>query len=232
MSSSGEPPALRFADDMAAVSEGPPGGSYFSQQDGGSSRYGILTGAGPSMSPLGMSPALATPHVAEHSRPHAPGQDVQDFAERFRALVEQVSRETEAGLELAGHDHDDDEHDDADADLSFVFPSSPSPEPDTDGTHYVPVMGKIIQRMPTIESLGSREVMSLASGQRGDRSVHTLSRPPTRANTLTMSEAAGSPSVSRSNSLTASIVLASPVETPSAPGEPAHGNVGNWSTAP
>ncbi|KIP03030.1 hypothetical protein PHLGIDRAFT_130393 [Phlebiopsis gigantea 11061_1 CR5-6] len=224
VSAGSEPPALRFAGDTEAVSEGSPGGSHFPQQDGRSSRYGMLTGAGSSTSPSGASPALATPHVAEHSRPHAPVQEVQDFAERFRALVEQVSRETEAGLELAGHDPDDD-------DLSFVFPSS-SPEPDTDGTQYVPVMGKIIQRMPTIESLGSREVMSLASGQRGDRSVHTLSRPPTRANTLTMSEAAGSPSVSRSNSLTASIVLASPVEAPSPPGEPAHAHGASWSTAP
>lgn len=104
---------------------------------------------------------------------------------------------------------------------------------DGDGTDYVPVMGKLIQRMPTIESLGSREVMSLASASayRGDRSVHTLSRPPTRANTLSLSEAAGSPSVSRSNSLTASIVLASPVEAPSPTSEHMHGSIGSRNTA-
>ena len=121
----------------------------------------------------------------------------------------QVARETEHGLHLAQNDQPE------------YFTPYHSPMTTTQGyyepfptgeeeTNYVPVVGHFIQRMPTIESLGSREVTSISS-QRGDRSVHTLSRPPTRATTLTnmMSELSGSQPPSRSNSLTASIMLSS-----------------------
>ena len=212
-------PALRFVDEIDTTSEGSSLEETFSPYDvGGSSHYGILTGGtSPTTSFPGLPPPSTMLYTAEPSRPFPPEEDMQGFVDRFRALVEQVSRETDAGIELAENDRY--------SDSAIPFPESPTS--DNDGADYIPVMGKIIQRMPTIESLGSREVMSLASGHRGDRSVHTLSRPPTRANTLTMSEAAGSPSVSRSNSLTASIVLASPVEAPSPTSEHTHGSIGS-----
>ena len=160
----------------------------------------------------GIMPAPSGQVAAEPTRHVASGEDVQIFVDRFRAMMEQVARETEAGLELAQND----DHGQYDED-TFPSPSEESYSLNDDDMDYVPVVGRIIQRMPTIESLGSREMMSLASAQfGGDRSVHTLSRPPTRANTLTMSEVHGSPSVSRSNSITASVVLGnSPIEAPS-----------------
>lgn len=136
-----------------------------------------------------------------------PAYNLHGFVDRFRELIDQATRETEAALELARDDQPGYYTDDT--------LSSPSLNSE-DASHadYVPIVGSLIQRMPTIESLGSREVVSLAasSGQRGDRSVHSLSRPPTRANTLNFSEATGSQPPSRSNSLTASVILTTPAE--------------------
>ncbi|KAI0077004.1 hypothetical protein K474DRAFT_1173425 [Panus rudis PR-1116 ss-1] len=144
--------------------------------------------------------------ASSDSTTYPPDQDLHTFVDHFRALVDQVHRETEAGLEFAARDPNR---------AQLETPSPPaSPGRNSDDREYFPYMGHIIQRMPTIESLGSREVMSLAtslSSNRGDRSVHTLSRPPTRSNTLSMTDS--SPPPSRSNSLTASIML-QPFEGP------------------
>ncbi|KAJ3557637.1 hypothetical protein NM688_g1369 [Phlebia brevispora] len=129
-----------------------------------------------------------------------PGDDLHGFVDRFRSLLEEVTRDTEADIDLARSDQ-----------LGYYSDgvlSSPSADSeDASDIDYVPIVGSLIQRMPTIESLGSREVMSLAASsvQRGDRSVHSLSRPPTRANTLSQPP-------SRSNSLTASVILTTPTE--------------------
>jgi hypothetical protein len=215
MSSDGTTPTLRFVYDLENISQNNSLEDLSSPaQDDGALRYGILTGPASSLN----SPGAELPQDSSDVGPSclvSSQDDMHVFVDRFRALVEQATRETNAGVDII-YDEDPELYDNH----AIAFPAEEihMPDEDTDDTHYVPVMGKIIQRMPTIESLGSREVMSLASGHRGDhRSVHTLSRPPTRANTLTMSEAAGSPSVSRSNSITASVVLASPVEAPASP---------------
>lgn len=133
-------------------------------------------------------------------------EDMHVFVERFRALVRQVSRETEAGIQLAREAEEayyDGEHDEylREEGTPSPFEQEYAEEEDDDGD-YIPVVGRIIQRMPTIESLGSREVTSLTS---------PASRPSTRQ-TCT-------PSVSRSNSLTLSIVFNAPSDAPSLVGE-------------
>lgn len=154
--------------------------------------------------------SLALEHLSEPSASGEAGYDVHMSVNRFRDLLYEVTRETEEAIQLAQHDGADLYPDE---ELSHARSYESFSGDDEEGD-FVPVVGRIIQRMPTIESLGSREIMSLSSGQRGDNSnsIHSLSRPPTRSNTLSLSEAAGSQPVSRSNSLTASVILASPVD--------------------
>ncbi|GJE88987.1 hypothetical protein PsYK624_050760 [Phanerochaete sordida] len=215
---------IRFAHDRDAASTGSSAEDLSAPPDAGSSHYGSAPGAHALSATPGVPPATGGQGAPDPARRGATQEEMEIFVERFRAMMEQVARETEAGLELAQRDGDEHEHDGRHGHghdgAHYADDTLPSPADSygrDDDDYYVPVVGKIIQRMPTIESLGSRELMSLASGPLGgDRSAHTLSRPPTRANTLTMSEVAGSPSVSRSNSITASVVLAhSPVEAPS-----------------
>ncbi|KAF9463498.1 hypothetical protein BDZ94DRAFT_1258957 [Collybia nuda] len=161
----------------------------------------------------------------------SPGQDHEftSFADRFRSLVSQITRETEEALE-------------------FARPNHPTPPPETDleddfypprlpptvgydefGQPYPPeehilILNGYIRRMPTIESMGSREMGSVTpSSMYNDRDTRTLSlqssppasRPPTRTNTASRSEyAVGSRSSSRSNSLAAGAeILAAPGRT-------------------
>ena len=140
-----------------------------------------------------------------------PEDDLRNFVDQFRQLMEEVTQETEAGIELAGNDQPG----------YYTDGTTLSPSADSQATSeevdYVPIVGSMIRRMPTIESFGSREVMSLASSsvhRHGDRSLRTLSRPSTRANTLSMSDT-GSHPPSRSSSLTASVALSSPSDVPS-----------------
>ncbi|KAI0691808.1 hypothetical protein BC835DRAFT_1521174 [Cytidiella melzeri] len=164
------------------------------------------TAVGPSIQPPHHDPLESSESIVH--------DDLQIFGDHLSGLMEEVAQETEEGLRLAQNDRpgyyasfDHDDNDDATSD------HQPYGREELDDNDYVPVVGRIIQRMPTIESLGSREVTSLASWQqRGDRSVHTLSRPPTRATVA----AGGSQPPSRSNSLTASIMLS----TSSGAGQP------------
>lgn len=135
--------------------------------------------------------------------------DFNHFMGRFRSLIEQVTRDTDAGVELAHQDQPVYYHYTEDAPPSPASSRPPTEDDEENVGEFFPYFGRIIQRMPTIESMGSKEVMSLASSARGDRSVHTLSRPPTRSNTL-MTD--GSQSPSRRNSLNAAVALSSPVE--------------------
>lgn len=134
--------------------------------------------------------------------------DFHSFIGRFRSLIDQVTRETDEGIALAYNDEPTYRY-------SEHTPPSPvssrllSVDEEDDDKEYIFSTGHYIQRMPTIASVGSREAMSLGSSARGDRSVHTLSRPPTRSNTL-MTD--GSQSPSRRNSLNPAIALSSPVE--------------------
>lgn len=158
------------------------------------------------------SPSTVTfpqhPHHSFDPATYPADQDLTAFAHQFRHLVNQVTRQTHAGMDLSGND---DEFDD----MRFRTPSPPTTPrpPGLEDRDYFPYMGQIIHRMPTIESLGSREPRSpTLSSTFGDRSVHTPSRPPTRSNTLSMASNSNPPS--RSNSLTASIAL-TPIEGPS-----------------
>ncbi|TCD67744.1 hypothetical protein EIP91_011986 [Steccherinum ochraceum] len=133
--------------------------------------------------------------------------DLNHFVDQFRALVNQVTEETDAGIDLAQNDH---------RPGYYVDHRIPSPNM-TARSGQIPddedffIVGGVVQRMPTIESLGSREVMSLAtsSNSRGER-TDSLSRPPTRQTMSLLSDGAGSQPPSRSNSLSASIALSPP----------------------
>ncbi|KAI0830298.1 hypothetical protein BC628DRAFT_1313857 [Trametes gibbosa] len=132
----------------------------------------------------------ASPSRGEASGGHAggawepvPDADLNSFADQFRALVEQVSRETDEAVAYAQSDR-----------------HFPSLEPNGNDAARV-VVGRTIHRMPTIESLGSHEVVSLASYQGGGMG----SRPSTRSNTLSGVDGPPSRSGSRANSLATSL---------------------------
>jgi hypothetical protein len=148
---------------------------------------------------------------------NASGHDheLTSFADRFRSIVSQITRETEEALEFARPDHDSPPAE-PDPPSDFYPPSlPPTVGYDEFGRPYPPdehilILNGYIRRMPTIESMGSREVGSMtASSMYTDRDTRTLSfqssppasRPPTRANTLEQNM--GSRSSSRSNSLAA-----------------------------
>ena len=149
------------------------------------------------------------------------GQDTDiGFMDRFKSLVNQVSREIDDGLDAVRR-----EITESSPPSSYHDPTKGlSPEAlDRPGNIYdefgsrvetpdehVRVLGGYIRRMPTIESLGSREMGSMASSTHRDvflGSVQTNSHPPTRTNTL------GGSVPSRSNSMTSSTVH-SPVSAP------------------
>lgn len=166
-----------------------------------------------------------------------PGEDrdIYSFVDRFRALVSQVSRETEDALQFARTDDGDLDHSDArSVSPDSYFPSSSSQySPSVTSTfgpalglgydefgrpyppdEHVRILNGYIRRMPTIESIGSREVGSsvAASSVRGDdrqiSSMHTLSRPPTRAMTDYSYTSSEPPSRSNSLSMAAELINA------------------------
>ena len=142
--------------------------------------------------------------------------DLQGFAEQFRALVDQVSREleeariSEYNSETNRESHTPPLHHVLDTHTPYMSIDEfgrevPSEEP-------IAVLGGVIKRMPTIESVGSRELASLRSATLvsgaggtgiGSASVATSStassRPPTRATMASLNDAS-QPS-SRSNSI-------------------------------
>ncbi|KAI0043407.1 hypothetical protein FA95DRAFT_1563318 [Auriscalpium vulgare] len=146
--------------------------------------------------------------------------DLQGFADRFRNLVSQVSRDIEDGLDLRSS-----------ASKSSSPSPSPSPPPPMPAFHHVldthipytsidefgrpsppderiAVLGGVVRRMPTIESVGSRErdrAMSSMGAWPPSPTTASLSssRPPTRATMLSISVGDNtSQPPSRSNSLT------------------------------
>ncbi|KAF8064334.1 hypothetical protein FPV67DRAFT_1504536 [Lyophyllum atratum] len=151
----------------------------------------------------------------QHGSPSNTHGDVElnGFQDHFRSLVSQITRETEEGLELAVTA--------SPTQTSDALPELPRIPPavgyDEFGRPYPPdervsILNGYVRRMPTIESMGSREVGSMtASSVYTDRDTITtsirsgpISRPPTRANTLSASEhSTGSRPSSRSNSITA-----------------------------
>ncbi len=115
--------------------------------------------------------------------------DLNEIASRFRSLVEQVTRDTDDATPQAHREND-----------RYEFPMSYDRDRDRDDAHFV--LGRAIHRMPTIESLGSHEVISLASTGKGG-----FSRNSTRSNTLSTADAPASRSASRANSLDAAVSL-------------------------
>ncbi|OCH92565.1 hypothetical protein OBBRIDRAFT_773220 [Obba rivulosa] len=85
-------------------------------------------------------------------------RDLNNFASHFRALVLQFSRETDA------------------ARLNPDRTTTESNEED-EGDAHVPVLGRTVHRMPTIESLGSREVLSPATSSRANTDAQSMSSP-------------------------------------------------------
>ncbi|KAI0292989.1 hypothetical protein B0F90DRAFT_1822484 [Multifurca ochricompacta] len=144
--------------------------------------------------------------------------ELEGFADRFRSIVDRVSRELEdaRNLESDPQPRTPPLHHVLDTHTPYMSIDEfgrevPSEEP-------IPMLGGIIKRMPTIESVGSREFASLrsttiASGGGGginSPSVGTSSsssRPPTRATMVSFNDAASaslasaSQHSSRSNSI-------------------------------
>lgn len=141
--------------------------------------------------------------------------DLQSFVSRFRTLVSQITRETEEALEFAQSDDEEEGSSRLSEDIYTSLPPRPLGY-DEFGQPYRPdepirILNTFVRRMPTIESMGSREMatsISSASSSMYTRETHgrpsiNLSRPPTRANTLrSMTDHSGSEGgPSRSNSI-------------------------------
>ncbi|GLB44483.1 hypothetical protein LshimejAT787_1701100 [Lyophyllum shimeji] len=152
----------------------------------------------------------------QHGNPTNGDVELNGFHDRFRLLVSQITRETEEGLELVANSSPPETLNSVPEDYSLPR-IPPTIGYDEFGRPYPPdervsILNGYVRRMPTIESMGSREIGSMtASSVYTDRDTMTtsirsapVSRPPTRANTLTASEySAGSRPGSRSNSITA-----------------------------
>ncbi|KAJ6465697.1 hypothetical protein C8R45DRAFT_490772 [Mycena sanguinolenta] len=124
-------------------------------------------------------PSTGPPGVSSES-----DRELYSFVDRFRSLVSQINQESEEAAQLMP---------------TSAYLSNPAVRAvvgyDEFGRPYPPddhvrILNSYIRRMPTIESIGSREMTaggtsvaasSLYQEQRS--SLHTLSRPPTRAMT-------------------------------------------------
>jgi hypothetical protein len=165
-------------------------------------------------------------HAASSSSRHAAlvsnvGEgELQGFAEQFRALVDQVSRELEEARNLEYNSEIN--RDSRTPPLHHVLDThTPYMSIDEFGREVpseesIAVLGGVIKRMPTIESVGSREFASLRSATllngnggagMGSASIATSSsaassRPPTGATIASFNDAASvSQPSSRSNSI-------------------------------
>ena len=147
------------------------------------------------------------------------GEDeLQGFADQFRALVDQVSRELEESRISENQDrevHTPPLHHVLDTHTPYMTVDEFGREVPTEEP--IAFLGGVIKRMPTIESVGSRELMSLRSatlvsggGGVGSASVaasSSSSRPPTGATMASFNDAASvslasaSQPSSRSNSI-------------------------------
>ncbi|KAK0476999.1 hypothetical protein IW261DRAFT_299977 [Armillaria novae-zelandiae] len=137
------------------------------------------------------TPTSPLPAVLDSDR------DLYNFVDQFRSLVSQISRETDEGLEYARPDGSSSSRSESTASsysysAAIGYDEFGRPYPPDD---HVRVLGGYVRRMPTIESIGSREMGTTSSLYTVER-IASLSRPPTR-NTLPMS----SEPPSRSNSV-------------------------------
>lgn len=125
-------------------------------------------------------------------------RDNVSFVERFRHLVNQIARETDDAVDFARSEDGSSAHNlDAislvpvipDAIEGYNFPMSTTVGYNEFGQPYPPeeqilVMNGIIRRMPTIESMGSREMGTSIGSASSVRERAMGSRPPTRNTTL------------------------------------------------
>jgi hypothetical protein len=118
-----------------------------------------------------MLPALGT---SSNEVQQGPGTDLHGFVDRFNSLVGQIAQEADEGLELALYEpslvSDSNASDDA-FDPYLGYPISAIPKPDR-----IHVLGGVIHRLSTIESVGSRE--QARSSLSGDRDEATASSDP------------------------------------------------------
>ncbi|KAJ7123691.1 hypothetical protein C8R44DRAFT_735326 [Mycena epipterygia] len=152
-------------------------------------------------------PAPATPAPQSEN-----DRELYSFVDRFRSLVSQITREAEDAAYIGAGSGSD--AGSSPSETSFL---SHTPTPfvgyDESGRPYPPdehvrILNSYIRRMPTIESIGSREMAGTsvaASSLYHEQlaSLHSLSRPPTRAMT---DRAAGSEPPSRAGSLSLAAV--------------------------
>ncbi|KAJ7459447.1 hypothetical protein B0H11DRAFT_1817456, partial [Mycena galericulata] len=155
-------------------------------------------------------PYADLPPLPSGAAPAAPGapsesdRELYSFVDRFRSLVSQITREAEdaayLGPDVAGPSTAPRSYPPAVAYDEFGRPYPPD--------DYVRVLNSYIRRMPTIESVGSRAgTTSIATSslyQEQLASLHTLSRPPTRA----MTDRDSHPSPSEPPSRAGSLILA------------------------
>lgn len=172
----------------------------------------------------------------EHTTPPASAPRTIDdhelnvFVDRFRALINQITQETDDAVEIARRDPHQ-HHASHGSGSSYAFSSDEEEEEGREDEfgrqreyvydEHVRVLGNYIRRMPTIESMGSRENRSLRSA--ASRSVLNNSRPPTRAMSPEWSESEGGRS--RSGSLGARSVLGEMGEIKMGSGSTAGSNV-------
>lgn len=159
----------------------------------------------------GTSAPTSIAHGGAASEPPTPGsasasghgqlseEDLAGFAERFRTLVDQLSLDVESGMRLDSPDSEPATpplHNLLDTHIPYMtMDEFGRPVP---SDIRIPVLGRYIRRMPTIESIGSGE-------GRTSPTLSMPSRPPTRATILSfaasMSDHFPSPPPSRSNSI-------------------------------
>ena len=125
----------------------------------------------------------------DHTTQPLQDQEPNSFAERFRTLISQISRETEVALEIATPDTVLDVENRG----FYMPPVPPAIGYDEFGRPYRPeeqvsFLNRYIRRMPTIESMGSREQGTAASKENDTSRRNTFSPPPSRSNTLAVSE--------------------------------------------
>ncbi|KAK0200711.1 hypothetical protein DFS33DRAFT_1266389 [Desarmillaria ectypa] len=135
------------------------------------------------------SSSSATPQTPTSPLPVASDsdRDLYNFVDQFRSLVSQISRETDEGLEYARPDGSSSSHSES---MASSYSYSAAIGYDEFGRPYPPddhvrVLGGYVRRMPTIESIGSREMGTTSSLHTVER-MTSISRPPTQ-NTLPMS---------------------------------------------
>jgi hypothetical protein len=141
-------------------------------------------------------PSGSADHRLAEAGGHPSEADPFAFVDRYRTLINQVSQEIDHSLEIVQRDgtledHRLSSHTLTEQELERLLRSDEFGRVRVPEDH-VMVLGGYIRRMPTIESLGSREMGSIASSAHRNEtfisnhsgSGHNHSRPSTRANTV------------------------------------------------